>query len=346
MGYATWCPHCNKMKKDVFTDPAVIAFMEKNFICAALDIDKPEGAKLKNKFGMHSYPAFVFLDENETLLYNVTGELKAADILNEAKNALDPKKQLPYLKSEFEKDLSNANKCLDYLMAIRKGQDRKSISAPAHQYLATQSEKQLISTINWRIIANAVTDINSREFQYVLKHQDEFAKITSPLRVERKIVSIASELLTPYTNSLDTINYKKQREIAKSINLQKIDSLVFANDLLIYERSKSWKSYQKTTIESVEKQAWNDSKMLKEIAQIYSSNISDKIALEHAILWVKRALEIKDTYDGNIILSRLYLKISDKKQAEVYARKASEIAKSLGWNSKDADDLFRELDIK
>ena len=34
MIYATWCPHCNKMKKEVFTDKKVIDFLNSNFVLA------------------------------------------------------------------------------------------------------------------------------------------------------------------------------------------------------------------------------------------------------------------------------------------------------------------------
>lgn len=346
MAYANWCPHCKKMKAEVFTDPNVISFLEQNFVCFAIDIDTPDGIKFKNAFGMRSFPSFVFLNENGTLLYNLTGEMKTEDLLKEAKNALDPKKQLPFLKEEFEKDPSNADKCLAYIITLRKGKDRIYISEPAHQYLATQTEAQLASPVNWKIFANAVTDINSREFKYVVANQEIFGKVASPERVERKIINAVQELLQPFTDRLDTINYKKYRADAKAINIRKTDSLIFSYDLMIAERTQNWKSYAKAANESVEKFLWKDQKTLKEIAQVYVKNISSKTDLQNAILFTKRALELQDTYDGNVILAKLYIKIGDKKQAGIYARKAKTITENFGWDSKDANELYEQLNLK
>lgn len=346
MIYAEWCPHCNKMKRDVFTNAEVANFMNKNFICAWQDIEKENGDAIKKKFEVKSYPTFIFLDKDETVLYNLSGEFKADVLLQEAQNALNPKMQLPYLEKEFLADPSNVDKCLAYIIALRKGKERTQISAPAHTYLATQSEKQLVSDQNWKVIANAVTDIQSREFQYVLKNREAFVRLTSPIRVERKINSVVSELLKPYTENLDTINYFKQRKIAKTINLRHTDSLIFNFDVLIAERTENWSLYKKATTESVEKFFWNDAKMLKEIGQAYLKNITAVPDLKNAIKWSERALELGESYDGYLLTAQLYHNIKDNKQAIVYARKAKQFSESMGWNPTDAKKLLSELGVK
>lgn len=343
MLFATWCPHCNVMKNSTFQDTSVMTFLESNYVCVWKDIDKPEGLALKTKFDTKSLPSFLILDANETVLYNLKGEIKPAEFLNEIKNALDPKMQLPYLQKQFLADPSNANKCLAYLNALRKGRERVDLSKATHTYLATQSDDQLLTEMNWRIIANGVTDIKSHEFQYVLQHQKEFGKVASPDRVEKKIINIVTELLRPYTESLDTINYYKQREIAKTIHLQKTDSLIFSYDLTIAERSTNWKYYNKTALDGTQKYVWNTPSILKEIGQVYLKNISDVESLKKSIEWVKRSLDLNDAYDGNLLLARLYIKIKDKKSALVYAKKAKAICKEMDWDSKDADALLAEL---
>lgn len=343
MLYANWCPHCNAMKNSTFKDATVLTFLKANYICVWKDIEKEEGFSLKNKFDTKSLPAFLIVDATETLLYNLKGEIKTADFLSEIKNALDPKMQLPHLEAVFMADPSNANKCLAYLNTLRKGRERVDLSKATHTYLATQSDTQLLSEINWRIIANGVSDIQSHEFQYVLQHQKEFASIASADRVEKKITNIVTELLRPYTESLDTINYYKQREIAKTIPLQKTDSLIFSYDLTIAERSTNWANYRKTTLEGTQKYVWNTPNILKEIGQVYLKNITDANGLKKSIEWVKRSQELNDSYDGNLLLSRLYIKIKDKKSALVFAKQAKVICKEMDWDPKDADALLAEL---
>lgn len=347
MLYADWCPHCNLMKKEVFSDSNVMDFLKKNYVCTWKDIEKEEGITLKNKFNTKSLPTFLFIDPNdETLLYALKGELKKADFLAEANYALNPRMQLPYLEKQFLADPSNSDKYFTYLNILKKGKDRTDLSVPTHIYLNTQSDAQLLSETNWRVIANGVTDIKSREFQYVLNHQKEFAAVASQNRVDRKIESIVNEMLRPLVDNLDTINYYKQREIAKSIRLQKTDSLVFKFDLTLAERTEKWQFYKKVTLEDTQKLVWNDASFLKEIGQTYLKHISDTESLKKSISWVKHSVELNDSYDGNLLLARLYNKIKDKKLALQYAKDAKDISKEMNWDGKEVDSLLAELNKK
>jgi len=347
MLYADWCPHCNQMKKEVLSDPNVMDFLKENYVCAWKNIEKEEGIALKDKYNTKSLPTFLFIDPNtETLLYALKGEMKTPEFMTEVKYALNSRMQLPYLEKEFLADPSNSTKFFAYLNTLKKGKDRTDLSIPTHIYLNTQSDAQLVSETNWRVIANGVTDIKSREFQYVLKHQKDFAAVASQNRVDRKIESIVTELLRPYVDNLDTINYYKQREIAKSIKLQKTDSLVFKFDLTLAERTEKWQFYKKVTLEDTQKLVWNDASFLKDIGQTYLKHISDTESLKKSIFWVKHSLELNDSYDGNLLLARLYNKIKDKKLALQYAKDAKEICTEMTWSTKEVDTLLAELNTK
>jgi hypothetical protein len=325
----------------------VIDFLKKNYVCVWKNIEKEEGTALKNKFNTKSLPSFLFIDPaTETLLYALKGELKKEVFMTEVNNALNPKLQLPYLEKEFLADPSNVDKFFNYLNTLKKGKDRTDLSIPTHIYLNTQSDAQLISETNWRVIANGVTDIKSRDFQYVLSHNKEFAAVASQSRIDRKIENIVTESLRPYVDNLDTTSYYKQREIAKSIRLQKVDSLVFKFDLTLAERTEKWQFYKKVTLESTQKLVWNDASSLKDIGQTYLKHISDTESLKKSIEWIKHAIELNDSYDGNLLLARLYQKTKNKKLALQYAKDAKEISKEMNWNPKEVDALLTELNTK
>jgi thioredoxin-related protein len=345
MLYATWCPHCNKMKNEVLADHSVISFLDKNFICTKQDTEEIQGIMLKSKFEMTSQPTFIILDSNENELYRLKGEIKTADFIAEIKNALDPKLQLPYFEKAFLLDTGNPVAFMDYINVLKKGRDRDHLNEKAKIYFDSQTDTQLVSAINWQIIANCVTDISSREFQYALKHQKEFEAVSSPLRVERKIINIVMESLKPFAERMDTLNYSKQRIIAKTINLQKTDSLIFNYDLMITEGTKNWNEYKSSTLESTDKFAWNDGTLLKDISRNYLKYITDRPSLKEAVKWTTRSLILNDTFDGNLLLSNLYLKINDKKSAITAARKAKLICTAYNFNSKDVDELFIKLGI-
>ncbi len=346
MLYATWCPHCENMKKTVLNDSEVARFFNSNFICTWQDIDKSEGKMLKEKYQLRATPEFLFIDENDTVLYAITGEFKSIDLISEAKMALNPSKQLPFLENQFKNNPTNAEKCLAYMMILKKAKDRTELSPIADQYLKSQTDSELVSELNFRIISYGVTDIKSREFQYLLNHQKEFAAVTSKIRVERKLSNIVTELLKPYTMTYDSINYKKQREIAKTINNQRIDSLIFIYDISISGDTKNWKSYRKTCNESVKKYVWSNKQKLKQISENYLNNITTIPDLKNALKWSQRAAEIDESYDDYVLISKLHLKLKDKKLAIIAIQKAKEMTSKLGKTSKEVVKMYKELGLK
>lgn len=49
--FATWCPPCQMMEREVFSRSDVGAFMEQHFVCAKYDIDKTTGRELLKRYG-------------------------------------------------------------------------------------------------------------------------------------------------------------------------------------------------------------------------------------------------------------------------------------------------------
>jgi len=337
--YATWCPHCKYMKAEVFSNQSVADYFNKNFICTAQDMEKGEGIDLNKDIKISSFPTFIFYSPSGEMLYRVEGELKTATFIAEGKNALNPVKQFPFLKRQFEKDVSNSVNCYTYVRALRKaGMDVKTV---VNQYFATQNDKQLLSEINWRIFTNGVSDFNSREFKFVIAHQKEYADIASPERVRAKLNFEVKSLLSLLVETTDTINYPVKRKLAAQIHSYSTDSLLFNYDLQFYESTRNWQKYCETCLQSVKNYCWNNHTQLFDIATNFLKNIPTPEYLVQAEQWAQRSLSLNEKYDSYMLCARILKKLNNQSDALKMAEKAKNMARKFGWEGTEALDFIK-----
>ncbi|MBD3581078.1 thioredoxin family protein [Flavobacterium selenitireducens] len=344
MIYASWCPHCHKMKEEIFPDTEVAALLNQNFHVSAQDVEQAGGRELARKFGVTSYPAFVVLDADANLLYGFGGEFKKPDFIKEIQDASNTEKQLPYLRKAFENATSDGNRAMALILALRKA--NLPTGKTASTYLATQKEAELISALNWKIIANGVTDISSREFQYVMRHQPEFASVSSQKRVDRKIENIISESLKAAAERGDTIRYNEGRQAVKELKIRKGDSLAYVYDKQLYEKTKNWKAYHRAAVSGTKDFAWNDYATLRHIAGIYLQEIHDVNALRQAVDWSRRSTQLQESKDGYLLTAKLYEKLRDVPNAISSARILKKFCERVGFGTKEADEILTRLQSK
>lgn len=342
--YASWCPHCAAMREKIFNKPEVANFYNQHFICIQQDMEKGLGPEMHKTFNISSYPTFIFMDSSKTVIYRTTGEFKTQNFIQEGKNALMPQMQLPYLKRKFEMDVRNSNNCYSYLRALKKG--GIDYTDVVKSYFATQTDKQLLSEINWQIFTNGIDDINTKEYRFVLSHLKVYETIASPERVQRKLSYTAKSILTPLVEANDTVNYRINRKQLSDIQNFKIDSLIFTYDITINKYNENWDAYRKITLLSTEKYVWNDYNQLNEIADVYQKNISDSKALTQSVEWVKRSLALNPEYGTYLICARLYKKLKDIPNAIAMVKQAENVALKYDWNHMEADTLLKELQLK
>lgn len=59
---ASWCQPCQKLKKEVFTDPLVAGFSNQQYLVYYLDLESFDGLEANNEFRVESLPILMFFD--------------------------------------------------------------------------------------------------------------------------------------------------------------------------------------------------------------------------------------------------------------------------------------------
>ena len=101
--YATWCGPCKLMERNIFPQKAVREYFNSNFINAHFDMEKGEGPAIAAKYGIRSYPSFLFLNGDGEVVTKNLGYMSEDQFLAFGKEAGTSKLKSGTYKEAFEK---------------------------------------------------------------------------------------------------------------------------------------------------------------------------------------------------------------------------------------------------
>jgi len=343
MAYQATCGHCEKMLNEVFVDTALANFYNKTYLCIKEDLQDPDKAKAYLKrFYITSFPTFIILNSNGELLYQYVGEFKAEEFINQGRLALAPKNQIPTVKTAFEKNTKDSTACYNYLLVLSRG--RLQTQSVANMYFHAHDKNPEVTAANWKIFSMSVSDMGSEVFKYMIANKDAYAAIVTQKKVDRKIYLTAAYNLQSPANANDTTVYFKNRKTADQLHLQIIDSLIFINDLNVYEKNKLWDNYMRVALTGTERFVWNDANILRRISDVFNKNGNDPEALKKAVKFAVRCAELRPEYYNFLAAANLYLKVNDKQNAKDYATKAKDVGLYNNMNVSEANLVLTQCE--
>lgn len=78
--YATWCAPCRELKRQTFKDERVAKYFNAHYINIAVDVEKGEGLKFAEQYGIDSYPTLLFIDGEGKLIKKIEGFVDAGQL--------------------------------------------------------------------------------------------------------------------------------------------------------------------------------------------------------------------------------------------------------------------------
>lgn len=87
--FATWCPPCQMMEREVFSRSDVGEFMASRFVCAKYDVDKTTGRELLKRYGNRRVPLYLIFNTEGELLGRIRGATDPERFMAEVKRILD-----------------------------------------------------------------------------------------------------------------------------------------------------------------------------------------------------------------------------------------------------------------
>lgn len=181
--YATWCGPCKRMAANVFPLPEVGDFYNTNFINMKLDMERGEGLEFRSKYGVGSYPTFLWIDYNGEVVFTAKGARRPDDFIKLGQTATEKYDGSAQFRVQYEEGSRDYEVVYNYVSELNKA--GKSSLRVANDYLDAQSD--LTTAENLRFIANAATQVDSKPFELFVEHKDDIVKLEGQEKVNNII---------------------------------------------------------------------------------------------------------------------------------------------------------------
>lgn len=342
--FAAWCGPCKMMEKNIFPLPAVSEYYNANFINARFDMEKGEGREIAMKYGVRSYPTFLFLNGDGEVVLKNYGYMGEQDFLTIAKEANQPKYRTSSNKELFEKGESNPEFLLN-MMSLYAQSDYELAKKASERYFKVKNNQPLTkdelgmllyfikspSDPNYQIFVAKKPEITKLMSEDIYNQFDTNIKITKILEnaLDQKTGTINDDEF--FKNAIPLVG-KTEAEIA--LNRMKV---------IIYPNSGKFTEYEKAALSYYQNAENFESEELLKAAWIFSEFITTPSSLKKAEEWAEKSVMKSETAENTFILAKIYSKTGKKDQAKTYAEISKNLAKAQGKDDKLATQLLESL---
>lgn len=245
--YTTWCGPCKQMNNTVFTLPEVAEYFNTNFINAKFDMEKGEGLKLKEIFGINAFPTYVYIDVNEVVLNKIVGSMPAEEFLTKSQEGLSENGLLAMQKrySSGERDDSFI---LQYLRTLEMANMIKDARKVADGLFKSTDLNNFKNKEYFKHFLSYMEDSDSDLFKYVYKSRSDFYNIYPQDVVDRKLRSIWENGANRYVQgsgenaTIDKEGFKKYIKRMKDEGVEDYQSIEEKANIFNAIQTRNWKS--------------------------------------------------------------------------------------------------------
>lgn len=342
--YAVWCGPCKMMEKNIFPLPAVKDYYNANFINARFDMEKGEGRDLAVKYGIRSYPSFLFLNGDGEVVMKNLGYMGENDFLTIAKEANNPKFRTASNRDLFDKGEKDPDFLLN-MMRLYVDSDYELAKKVSERYFDVKKAEPLTKDDLGLLLyfVKSTADPNYKIFVakkpeiIQLMSEDVYNQFDANIKIS-KILENALDQKTGIIN--DDYFYKNavpligQKDAETAINRMKV---------LFYPTVNNFTGYEKAALAYYKDSEAFDAEELLKAAWIFSEHVSTPASLKKAEEWAEKSVMKTETAENTYILAKLYSKTGKKENAKMYAVISQNLAAVHGKDASLATQLLETL---
>lgn len=343
--YTSWCGPCKMMEKNIFTKKSVGDYYNSNFVNARFDMEKGEGREIAAKYGVRSYPTYLFLNGDGELVSQNFGYMEESLFISMAQDINSPNNKKGSLKERF----ANGEKDPEFLINIMKlnsSSDFNFAKNASERYFENKKKTEEFSKDDVGLLLYFLKSTEDKNYKTFAERKTEIIKFL-PEQTYKEFDN-QLKLTKVVEQSIDQQNKKINDEYFMKIAeplVGKHDAEVKLNQtkLSYYEQNANFPEYEKAALAYYKNsEAFEPNELLK-AAWVFSEHVKTPASLKKAAEWAEKSVMRGETSENTYILAKLYFLTGNKEMAKTYAEMSKNIATQTQKDSTLADELLKQI---
>lgn len=340
--FTTWCGPCKRMSANVFPQPAVGEFYNKNFINYKLDMEKGEGPAIAKQFNVAFYPTYLFFNANGELIHRASGAKGPEDFIKDGKTAIDPNASLYGQINRFkngDRDPAFMQGLLSNLGNLDAGMQKDVLDI----YWKGKNLSEIGEKNNWAIFRDYDNDILGERFTYVYKNRAALSEKLGKNEVEGILINKAGPQMQTALETGNEQLFNRVNEVLKLSDKKEIKKFNANSEVLFLLVKKDMKAFNKLALVYVNDHIANSAEDLNLLAWAVYQHSDDKDALAKAEGWAKKSVDLKKNFANTDTYASLLYKNKKYKEAEAMANESIKLANANGEDTTATKQLLEKI---
>jgi len=355
--YTTWCGPCKDLAKNTFPKKEVGDFYNNHFVCYESDMEKGEGRDIAKTYRVEAYPTNLFLDATGVKVHMAIGSRTPVGFIELGKEALNDSLNLNGMLRRLqagEKDTAFLKKFIYTMIDENPEKSAKALDL----YWKEIPETDLYKPSNFQLFRYCEKDINSKAFQFIFAHKDEFLEKfvsqkdysiygdyarVSMMNDSDFLYLMAAQAIKEAAGRHDKDMFIKAREIAMMSKYDEAKYIACVNGIKYYEWTGNWTQFFADADEYLKNYGSDKFSDYNGFAWEMASNTDNKQVLDKALSYVQKSLELGKNYYNTDTYAYVLYKLKRYDDAETAAKEAIGLAKSSNQAYDSSSKLLSDI---
>jgi thioredoxin-related protein len=343
--YASWCGPCKMMEKNVFVKKSVGDFFNKNFVNARIDMEKGEGREIAVKFGVRSYPTYLFLNGEGELISQNYGYMEDSMFLLMAQDISSPNNAKGSLKERFAKGEKDPEFLIN-IIKLNSTSDFEFAKKASERYFENKNKTEALTKDEIGYLLYFLKSTEDPNYKTFVSRKSEIIiflpeKAYSDFDHQLILSKVVAQSIDDKSKKINDDYFMKTAE--PLVGKEEAQIKLNQTKLAYYEQTANFPEYEKTALEYYKKTDSFEPNELLKAAWIFSEHIKNNVSLKKAAEWAEQSVMRGETSENTYILAKLYFLTGNKENAKSFAEMSRNIAVQNNKDASLSEELLKQI---